>query len=128
MELETIVDTFDTLKDDEKKIVFTDLKNTVLANLKIKNYYLTAFEINTKSGQLETIFQNTNNKDCISIDIWSEFDCFYDDMYNQTIYCFELSIHKDGELVSNGTLTYTNNFKESLKWLENYIKCNLLEE
>lgn len=84
MELTAIIDTFDNLKDEDKKIVLTNLRNIVLKNLNIKNHYLAAFKINTTTGRLETIFQNTNNKDYISIQIWSEFDCFYQN--NQVIY------------------------------------------
>lgn len=123
MELTAIIDTFDNLKDEDKKAVLTDLRNIVLKNLKIKNHYLVAFKINTTADQLETIFQNTNNKDYISIQIWSEFDCFYQN--NQVIYCFELSVFKNDEQVSNGTLTYTTNFEESLSLLENYIENNI---
>lgn len=133
MELTAIIDTFDNLKDEDKKAVLTDLRNIVLKNLKIKNHYLVAFKINTTTGRLEAIFQNTNNKDYMSIQIWSEFDYFYEDINedepdyqsNQTIHCFELSVFKKDEQVSNGVLTYTNDFEKSLKWLENYIETNL---
>lgn len=133
MELTTTIDIFDNLKDEDKKTVLTDLRNIVLKNLTIKNHYLVAFKINTAVGRLETIFQNTNNKDYMSIYIWSEFDYFYDDnkddsnhQNNQATYCFELGVYKNDQLVSDGILTYTNSLEQSFKHLKDYIETNIL--